>query len=354
MTSQPLSGLKVLDFSTLLPGPLAGLFLAEAGADVIKIEKPGGEDMRFYPPLHNGRSIAYELLNRGKTIQEIDLKTDEGRTAALTLVREADILVEQFRPGVMKRLGLDYDSLKAINPRLIYCSITGFGQNGPRRDEAGHDLTYLARTGLLALARGNSDSPIVPPALVADIAGGSLPAFSNILLALLQRARTGEGTYLDIALAEGCFTFQVFAQAIVAATGAAPENAEWLLTGGSPRYQIYPTSDGGLIAVGALEEKFWTRFCDIIGLGTDLRSDGADAQLVKQTIREIIGSQTTAYWTECLNEVDCCAVPVTPLHAAMEDDHFRQRGLFEHSLTLPDGQVIPALSVQIDPAFRRR
>lgn len=352
MGAQPLSGLRVLDFSTLLPGPLATLFLAEAGAEVIKIEKPGGEDMRSYPPLMNGQSIAYRLLNRDKTIRELDLKTESGHQAALDLVAEADILVEQFRPGVMARLGLDYNTLKDINPGLIYCSISGYGQTGPRRDEAGHDLTYIARTGLLALARGSAQAPTVPPALVADIAGGSQPAFANILLALIQRGKTGEGTYLDIALADGCFTFEVFAQAVAISTGTAPENAGWLLTGGSPRYQIYPTRDGQLIAVGALEDKFWQRFCETIRLAPDLRQGTADPIAVKQAVKDLIAAKDLVYWSGLFDAADCCAVPVTALHDAMNDPHFKGRGLFAQTIPLANGQEIPALPVQISPLFR--
>jgi crotonobetainyl-CoA:carnitine CoA-transferase CaiB-like acyl-CoA transferase len=190
---QPLSGLLVLDFTTLLPGPLAALMLAEAGAEVVKIERPGGEDMRRYPPFWEGESAAFALLNRGKTSLVADLKSKDGQTKLNVLLEKTDVLVEQFRPGVMNRLGFGYDAVRALNPRLIYCSISGYGQSGPRAGEAGHDLNYIGNTGLLSLQPGPADRPVVPPALVADIGGGTGPAVINILLALRQREQTGNG-----------------------------------------------------------------------------------------------------------------------------------------------------------------
>src|SRR5712672_4275936 len=205
MSKAPLEGLFVLDFSTLLPGPLATLMLAEAGAEVMKIERPGGEEMRGYAPRHDGESAFFALLNRGKKSLVLDLKSGEGHAALSPLLARADILVEQFRPGVMDRLGLGFEAVRAINPRIVYCSISGFGQSGPRAEEAGHDLNYIGNTGLLALNPGTS--PTVPPALVADIGGGSFPAVLNILLGLRQRDLTGTGCHLDIAMADAMFTF---------------------------------------------------------------------------------------------------------------------------------------------------
>src|SRR5215207_11689014 len=195
---QPLSGVLVLDFTTLLPGPLATLMLAEAGAEVVKVERPGGEETRKYPPRWENQSAAFALLNRGKRSVVLDLKDAAAREKLLPLMRRADVLVEQFRPGVMARLGLGYDAVRAVNPRIVYCSISGYGQAGPRSQEAGHDISYQARTGLLSLSPGTTGSPSVPPALVADIAGGSFPAVINILLALRRRDLTGEGCRIDV------------------------------------------------------------------------------------------------------------------------------------------------------------
>ena len=204
---QPLSGLLVLDFTTLLPGPLASLMLSEAGAEVLKIEKPGGEDTRRFPPSFDGESAPFAMLNRGKKSLTLDLKNDADRAKLIPLIQRADILMEQFRPGVMARLGLGYETLRALNPRLIYCSISGYGQSGARVDEAGHDINYIGNTGLLDLQPGPADAPVVPPMLVADIAGGSFPAVINILLALRARDQSGQGCHLDIAMTDAMFTF---------------------------------------------------------------------------------------------------------------------------------------------------
>ena len=220
---QPLSGILVLDFTTLLPGPLATLLLAEAGAEVIKIERPGGEDMRHYEPRFDGESAMFTLLNRGKT--KPGARSQAARpiaTSCSRCIERADVLVEQFRPGVMARLGLGYEAVRAINPKLVYCSITGYGQTGPRAGEAGHDLNYIGHTGLLALNPGPPDRPVVPPALVADIAGGTLPAVMNILLGLRQRDQSGQGCHLDIAMTDAMFTFASHALASGQATGTFP------------------------------------------------------------------------------------------------------------------------------------
>src|SRR3954462_7272593 len=269
----PLDGITILDFSTLLPGPLATFMLAEAGADVIKVERPGGEDMRAFPPRLGTGSAAFAMLNAGKTSIVADLKTAEGRAKLRPLIARADVLVEQFRPGVMARIGLGYDAVRAINPRVVYCSISGYGQEGSRSQEAGHDINYQARTGLLSLSPGTTGSPSVPPALVADIAGGSFPAVINILLALRQRDLTGEGCHLDIAMADAMFTFAWFALAIGQATGRYPGPGELLIAGGSPRYQLYSTRDGKLVACAALEQKFWLCFVKAVGLAPDLAND---------------------------------------------------------------------------------
>jgi alpha-methylacyl-CoA racemase len=192
---QPLAGIKVVDFSALLPGPLASLILAAAGAEVVKIERPGGDELRGYEPRFGAAGAGFALLNRGKRSIAIDLKENDARARLLPLLRSADVLIEQFRPGVMERLGLGHAALAAVNPRLIYCSITGYGQSGPKAQAAAHDLNYLAETGLLHLAAGADGAPVVPPALIADIAGGSYPAVLNILLALRERDASGRGCH---------------------------------------------------------------------------------------------------------------------------------------------------------------
>jgi alpha-methylacyl-CoA racemase len=342
----PLAGITVLDFSTLLPGPLATLMLAEAGAEVIKIERPGGEDMRRFPPAYGGGSAAYAVLNGGKKSVALDLKTKEGRRSLEPLLRRTDILVEQFRPGVMARLGLGYESVKRINPRLIYCSISGYGQQGPRAQEAGHDINYQAVTGLLSL------SPLMPASLTADIGGGAMPAVINILLALRQRDLTGEGAYLDIAMADAMFTFAWFGLAEGHAKGRSPGAGENMLAGGSPRYRLYPTSDGQFLAVGALEQKFWEAFCEGIGLQHDLRDDRRDPRATTDAIQDIIGREPGDAWRARLEPLDCCCTLVASLDDALNDEHFRARGLFAYQ-ALQGAAQLPMAAVPIAPTFRR-
>jgi alpha-methylacyl-CoA racemase len=348
----PLSGLLVLDFSTLLPGPLATLMLAEAGAEVIKIEKPGGEDMRRFPPRFGAVSAPFAALNRGKQSLELDLKRPQDRQALAPLLGRADILVEQFRPGVMARLGLDFATLQAINPRLIYCSISGYGQAGPRAGEAGHDLNYMARTGLLSLSPGTAAVPVVPPALVADIGGGSMPAVINILLALRQRDLTGKGSHIDVAMADAMFTFAWYGLAEGHATGRFPGPGESRLAGGSPRYALYATGDGRFLAVGALEQKFWDNFTDAIGLADTLRDDRIDPGATREAVTAIIAGRTAAEWDRILAPRDCCCTVVASLAEALADRHFQERRLFAASVEEPGGRTMPATVVPIAPPFR--
>lgn len=349
---QPLSGTLVIDFTTLLPGPLATLLLAEAGAEVIKVERPGGEDLRQYPPRFDGDSAMFALLNRGKTSLVLDLKSDADRAELQPLIARADVLVEQFRPGVMERLGLGYRALAAINPRLVYCSITGYGQRGPRADEAGHDLNYIGNTGLLALNPGPSDRPVVPPALVADIAGGSFPAVMNILLGLRQRDQTGHGMHIDIAMADAMFTFAAHALASGYATGEFPESGGSRLTGGSPRYQIYPTADGKLVCCAALEQRFWEPFCMAIGLAAQWIDDRRDPAGTNAAVAAIIAARTATDWGPLFAAADCCVTIMATLEEALQDPHFVGRGLFAHQVAGASGATMPALPVPIDAAFR--
>ncbi|HEY1543102.1 MAG TPA: CaiB/BaiF CoA-transferase family protein [Xanthobacteraceae bacterium] len=350
--SQPLSGLLVLDFTTLLPGPLATLMLAEAGAEVIKIERPGGEDMRRRAPLLGDTSASFVLLNRGKRGLVADLKSEAGRANLAPLLARADILVEQFRPGVMDRLGLGYEAVRQINPGIVYCSISGYGQRGPRAGEAGHDLNYIGATGLLALNPGPREHPSVPPALVADIGGGTFPAVMNILLALRQRDSTGEGCYLDIAMADAMFTFAWQAVAAGQATGRYPGPGEAWTAGGSPRYALYPTRDGALVACAALEEKFWRDFCAAIELAPPLIDERADPSATRAAIAALVACRTAAEWRPIFAKADCCVTIVASLEEAMCDPHFVERGLFAHHAVSSAGAVITALPVPIAPVFR--
>lgn len=350
---RPLEGLTVLDFSTLLPGPMATLLLAEAGAEVIKIERPGtGEDMRSYKPNWGRDSVNFALLNRGKKSLTLDLKNPGDRAVLEPLIARADVLVEQFRPGVMARLGLDYDTLSAKNPRLVYCSITGYGQTGPKRDVAGHDLNYIGDAGLLALSMGDSANPVVPPALIADIAGGAYPSVMNITMALMQRQRTGRGCYLDISMADNLFPFMYWAMGEGITDGQWPGNGTALVCGGTPRYRLYPTADGRVVAAAPIEPKFWTEFCELIALEPELRDDARDTEATTRRVAEIIKARPAEHWRATFSGRDCCCSVVATLEEAMNDPHFRARGLFDHVLVNESGERMPALPVPVVPAFR--
>ncbi len=349
----PLQDIRVLDFSTLLPGPLASLLLAEAGAEVIKVERPGtGEDMRAYPPLVDGEAAGFALLNRGKRAVAIDLRAPGAAERLLRLAPTVDVVLEQFRPGVMDRLGLGAAAWRAANPRIVYCAITGYGQRGPRAAEAGHDLNFAAATGLLAQGTDASGSPVVPGALVGDVAGGAWPAVMNILLALRRRDRTGEGCVLDVAMAENLFAFQFLGLAQGLAAGRWPGSGGGLLTGGSPRYRVYRTADGRFLAVAALEDKFWEAFCGIAGVPDAARDDSRDPAATGEAVARCVAAHDAAWWEAALAGRDACCTVVRSLEEAVADPHFAARGLFARRVGLAAG-AIPALPVPLDPALRR-
>jgi crotonobetainyl-CoA:carnitine CoA-transferase CaiB-like acyl-CoA transferase len=342
----------VLDFSTLLPGPLATLLLAEAGAEIIKIERPGaGDEMRSYQPKFGPSSVNFALLNRGKRSVAIDLKAPDALARLQPLIERADVVVEQFRPGVMERLGLGYEALAAINPRIVYCAITGYGQTGPKAQVAAHDLNYIAESGLLGLCAGADGAPVLPPALIADIAGGAYPAMINILLALRARDSSGRGCKLDIAMADNLFTFMYWALGDGLAAGKWPVPGGELVTGGSPRYQIYRTRDGRFLAAAPLEQKFWENFCAAIDLAPQWRDDARDPEGTRDAIAQRLASGTSAEWREKLEGKDVCCAVVASVEEALAEPHFRARGLFAQQLAA-DGREITALPVPIDSTFR--
>jgi len=349
---RPLQDICVLDFSSLLPGPFATLMLAEAGAKVIKIERPGsGDEMRAYEPKVGANSTNFHLLNAGKHSIAIDLKADDAFDRLRPLIAGADVVVEQFRPGVMDRLGFGYNALRAINSRLVYCAITGWGQSGPKSTIAAHDLNYMAEAGLLGLSRGSDGAPVVPPVLVADLAGGAFPAVVNILLALRQRDYTGQGTYLDIAMGENLLPLAYWGLGSGFATGDWPNGADALVTGGSPRYQIYRTADGRYLAAAPIEDRFWNNFCERIGLSRELRNEDADWETVKRAVANIIAGRTADAWRAIFSGYDVCCSIVASLQEAVADPHFAVRGLFVRKV-VADGRYIPALSGPIAACFR--
>lgn len=347
----PLEGLRVLDFSTLLPGPIATLILSEAGATVVKVERPGaGDEMRTFFSHGLDPVIAhFALHNRGKTSVGIDLKSRGALRLLRPLLQTADVLVEQFRPGVMQRLGLGYEDLSAYNPGLVYCSITGYGQDGERAGEAGHDLDYVADSGMLQLTQ-DSTKPVLPPALVADIGGGAYPAVMNILLALEQRRSTGRGVHLDVAMADNVFPFMSWALGQIQ-MGIPPRPRAELLTGGSPRYQLYRTRDARVVAAAPLEQKFWERFCETIELDPALRDDSRDPALTTAGAAARIAAHDAEHWRSALSAADCCCTVVATVGEAMTNPRYAARGLFTRRVTGSDTSWI-ALPVPLAPVLR--
>ena len=351
---RPLENIRVIDFSTLLPGPLAGLILTEAGAQVIKIERPGtGDEMRSYEPKVGEDSVNFALLNAGKESIAIDLKASDAFTRLRPLIEQADIVIEQFRPGVIDRLGFGYADLKRINSRLIYCAITGWGQTGPKALVAAHDLNYMAEAGILGLSAGSDGAPVLPPVLAADIAGGAYPAVMNILLALRRRDQTGEGTYLDIAMGENLLSFVYWGIGNGISVGMWPGGGDALVTGGSPRYQIYATADGRYLAAAPLEEKFWNNFCSIIGLTGDMRSPSADPKAAIAAVAAIIKRKSAAAWKAEFEGQDVCCSIVARLEEAVADPHFAARKVFGRNLSVA-GKAVPALPLPVADAFRAK
>ena len=349
-----LEGIKVIDFSTLLPGPLASLFLSETGAEVIKIEKPGvGDEIRLSNPQWGEQSVSFSLLNRGKKSLSLDLKDPKNLKILIPILKEADIIIEQFRPGVMKRLGLDYESIKKINQDIIYVSITGYGQYGPKSMVAGHDLNYLGNAGLLSISMGRENDTVVPPALVADIAGGSYPAVINILLALRKRDLNKEGSYIDLSMTENLFPFMFWGLGSGFAHNKWPGNSDGVLSGGSPRYNIYKTSDGSYVAAAPLEDRFWNKFCEAIELPKKFIKMQNDQEKVIKEIRKIIGQKEKNYWLDVFNKADCCCSIVKSIEDAINDNHFKVRKIFENKIINNLGEEIPALPIPVDMQFRK-
>jgi alpha-methylacyl-CoA racemase len=347
----PLAGIRILDFSTLLPGPMCSLLLARAGAEVIKVERPGrGDEMRSYMPKFGPDSVNFALLNQGKRSVAIDLKTSAGLSEALALVRTADVLIEQFRPGVMERLGLGYEAMRVLNPGLIYCAITGWGQTGPLADMAAHDLNYQAESGMMGLTAGADGAPVLPNALIADIAGGAYPGMMNIMLALRARDVDGAGRYIDVSMADNLFAFMYWGLGNGFAAGEWPVAGGDLVTGGTPRYQIHRTLDSRFLACAPLEQKFWKNFLQVLQ-APHLLDDSVDPRKTHEAVAAIIATKTAAEWMRLFEGVDACVSVVKSLREAVDSSHFRARRVFEGRISSGDGADIPAIPLPIARGF---
>ncbi|MEJ8824735.1 CoA transferase [Variovorax humicola] len=346
----PLSGVRVLDLTRLLPGPYATFVLTGYGADVVKVEDTGaGDYARHSPPLKSsGLGAAFTASNAGKRSVAIDLKSAEGRELFLRLLRNADVLVESFRPGVMKRLGLDYVTLVQSHPRLIYCAMSGYGQHAAQAALAGHDINYQGEAGLLT-QRTDSEVEPLPPALLGDLVGGSYSAVIAIMAALLERHTTGRGRFIDISITHGAMALLPFATIAAANGEAQPEFGQGALTGGNPFYGIYACADGRRISLGALEHKFWQAFCRHAGLDDlasllpeKLHGDASTRAAVRERLTALFMTRSAADWTELGRQWDVCLGPVATVEEALTASHAQGLPL-THRYAGPKGMTVQVL-----------
>ncbi|HVF77722.1 MAG TPA: CaiB/BaiF CoA-transferase family protein [Solirubrobacteraceae bacterium] len=325
MTSLPLEGVRVLDLSRLLPGGFCSLLLADYGADVLKVEDTGlGDYIRWAPPYLAGaadsaKSAPFLALNRNKRSIRIDLKHRDGRTVLLDLARRHDVVLESFRPGVLDRLGVGYEAMRAVNRKIVLCSITGYGQDGPLRDRPGHDMNYLALIGLLGLTGSAGGPPVQPAGQIADIGGGALMAAFGILAALREADRTGDGQIVDVSMADGALSWLAMVAARYFADGEVPARGALELSGGLICYCPYACADGGWVTLGALEPKFWQAWCrgvqreDLVA--AQFAAPGSDAHA---QVEAIFATRTRAQWEAFAAEHECCLEPVLDLGEALE------------------------------------
>jgi crotonobetainyl-CoA:carnitine CoA-transferase CaiB-like acyl-CoA transferase len=327
----PLAGVRVLDLTRLLPGPVCTLYLADLGADVVKVEDTGaGDYARGLGASPGSVSSFFRAVNRNKRSVALDLKDPRARAAFDALARSADALVESFRPGVMATLGIDYAAIAAINPRIVYASITGYGQSGPRARLAGHDINYLGYAGVLDQTGARGGPPVASNLQIADLLGGAASTAIAILAALFDARRSGRGRHIDVAMADASLAHNIMPLAALDDFGVLRLRGDDLLTGGVPCYGVYPTQDGRWLAVGALEAKFWTTLCAALGrpdLAPFQFTRGEDGVRVRGELERIFAGAPLAAWVEKLGTVDCCVTPIATLDEALADPQFAARAM---------------------------
>jgi alpha-methylacyl-CoA racemase len=342
----PLKGLKILDFTTLLPGPYATMMLADLGAEVLRVVSGSRPDLAdFMPPCLPGTTLSCmtAFLGRGKRSLALNLKDPLAGTIVLKLIENYDILIEQFRPGVMAKFGLDYETLKTVSPSLIYCSLTGYGQTGPLKNRAGHDINYLARSGIMAYSGRKATGPSLTGIQIADIASGSNNVVIGTLAAVVHRQHTGEGQHIDVSMTDGVIAFNALAGAAFLVGGTEMRREEGVLNGGS-LYDFYETKNGEYLSFGGLEPQFFTAFCRTIGR-PDLIPDGVaprDIARIKEEVRAILRMKTKDEWMALFGKVDACVEPVLELGEALRDPHVEARGLIV-DVDLPGGGKVKQL-----------
>jgi crotonobetainyl-CoA:carnitine CoA-transferase CaiB-like acyl-CoA transferase len=331
MSGGPLQGVRVLDLTRLLPGPVATLHLADMGADVIKIEDHGAGDYARTMGEGPGEvSVFYRSVNRNKRGLCLDLKRPEGRDVFLRLARDADIIVESFRPGVTDKLGIGYADVCAVNPKIVYCAITGYGQTGPLAMAAGHDLNYIGFAGVLEQIGVDGGRPAIPNLQVGDLLGGAMSGVMGILAALFDAQRSGTGRFVDVAMSEAALAHNLFPLFALQSEAGLMARGGDMLSGGDAGYGVYATADGRYMAVAPLEEKFWLLFCDTLGRA-DWKSRhnarGAAASALRGELETLFASRTQAEWTDLFAGVDCCVTPVLNVAEALEHPQFVARGM---------------------------
>ena len=349
MLAQCLAGTRVLDLSCFVPGPFATQWLADLGAEVVKVEPPAGDPLRTMGPLDpDGTTPFYKLANRNKTVVRLDLKQPDGRRTFERLAAAADVLVAGLRPGALERLGLGAQRLRAINPRLIHCALSGYGQTGPLAGRAGHDLTYMALSGGLT-ASGPAERPVMTFPPLADHAGAQA-VVTAVLAALLARGRTGQGLHLDVSLTEAAQAWMGGVLTIAERWGNPPRE-QGLINGGAACYRLYRTRDGGWMALAALEGKFWAAFCTVVGHPEWIHrhNDPLPQAALIAELEALFAARTRAEWVAALAAADCCCEPVLDPVELPDHPQARARGLVRRS----DGLVEVLLPVLMDGACAR-
>jgi crotonobetainyl-CoA:carnitine CoA-transferase CaiB-like acyl-CoA transferase len=332
-----LKGLKMLDLSRLLPGPYCSLLLADLGMEVLKIEDPEqGDYMRMMGPSRKKESAYFHALNRNKKSMLVNLKSKEGKEIFYKLIDTYDILLEGFRPGVMDRLGIGYQELKSRNPRIIFCSLSGYGQDGPYKERSGHDINYIGLGGILELTGARDGDPIIPGTQIADIGGGGMMAAIAILAAIVHREKTGDGQYLDVAMHDGVISWLSIHAGRYFVDQELPKRGEMHLSGRYACYQVYPTKDGRHISLGALEPKFWKNFCETIGRKDLIPKqfiEGEERVHIIEEIRGLIKAKTQKEWIEFFKNTDACFEPILTLEEVFQHPHVLHRKMvmeYEH------------------------
>jgi alpha-methylacyl-CoA racemase len=327
---QPLAGIRVLDLTRLLPGAYCTQMLADMGAEIIKIEQPGtGDYWRWMDPKVRRHGYQFLALNRGKKSVTLDLKNADGRDAFIALCKNADVVFDGFRPGVMKRLGLDSDSLQALYPGLVYCAMSGFGQYGPDSLVAAHDLNYQGMTGLLHYVNGSTQRPRVTALPVADLGGGALMAIAGILAALVERERTGKGRTVDISVVDGLLSWAGFMTSKWNVPGQPPEDTPFDEPFDKPFYTVYETQDGRHLVVGAYEPKFWETLCEVLSLADWIDRQwvtGAQEAQLRGLMADAFRTKTQAEWMQIFSKREACVTPVLSIREALAGSHARARG----------------------------